>query len=150
MFDFLESSAEPIYFDFVDREIESTSLEKVVRAACTYSEPRATSWIRCVNDRRVIAALARAAHYHPYIQSAPVVFVYFDSNTLHSKATAKNLRLLEVNDVSASHQFASLAIKAAGMQCKMVNAFDEMIVREILRIPAEFTPRSMLSFGYYS
>ena len=149
MFDFLESSAEPIYFDFIDKEIEASNLEKIVKAACTYSQPRSTSWIRCVTDRRAIAALARAAHYHPYIQSAPVVLVYLDTLHKPSLINAKLLKLHEVNDAEASHQFASLAIKAAGMQCKMVDSFDPQIVRNILDLPDLFSPRSMLSFGHY-
>ena len=149
MFDFLESSAEPVYFDFIDREIEAANLEKVVKAACTFSKPRANSWIRCITDPRIIAALARAAHYHPYVQSAPVIFVYLDTLLPSESINAEELQLLKVNDVNASHQFASLAIKAAGMQCKMIDSFNTHVVRDILCLPETFAPRSMLSFGYY-
>lgn len=130
--------------------VEQEKLHAVLEAAC--AAPSAGDLqaykIYVVSNQEKRNALAQAAK-QDFIQEAPICLVFCtDPERSATEYGARGRDLYAIQDTTIAASFAELAIVAAGMGSTWVGHFDETKVTQILDLPEELTPITILSLGY--
>ncbi len=102
-----------------------------------------------VRDAEAREAIDRAANDQGFIAQAPVVVVVCANGTrLRRKYGRRGLELYALQDAAAATENLLLAAHGAGLAGCWVGAFDEDAVREILRLPADVRPVTIVPLGF--
>ena len=100
-----------------------------------------------VSDRTIKRELVVAAHDQHFIASAPVIIVVIANIRRSSSRYGKRGELYAIQDATASVMNIMLAATSIGLGTCWIGAFDEEMVKDILKIPSE-RPIAMIPIGY--
>jgi nitroreductase len=102
-----------------------------------------------VKDEEIKKNLAKAALHQSFIKDAPVVIVVCgDLDREIGKYGTRGEKLYLIQDTSYASMLIFLACKALDLGCYLVRAFDENSVKEILEIPENIRPFTIIPIGY--
>lgn len=101
-----------------------------------------------VTDRTIKRELVVAARGQHFIASAPVIIVAVANIKRSSSRYGSRGELYAVQDATASIMNIMLAATNIGLATCWIGAFDEEIVRDILKIPIGERPITMIPIGY--
>lgn len=101
-----------------------------------------------VTDRTIKRELVVAAHDQHFIASAPVIIVAVANIKRSSNRYGSRGELYAIQDATASVMNIMLAATDIGLGTCWIGAFDEDIVRDILKIPMEARPITIIPIGY--
>ncbi len=136
---------------YADTPVEEEKLHKILEAA--NKAPSAGNLqgyeiyiVRKLEQRR---ALVKAAWDQEFLAEAPIVLI-FCSNPGRSavKYGERGATLYCIQDATIACAYSQLAAKAQGLDTVWVGAFEELSVSEILHLPPELRPITMLPIGY--
>ena len=127
------------------------SLKRILEAA--NSAPSAGNLqafeIYLVQDQVRRMHLSKAALNQEFISEAPLVLV-FCANPSRSEWKYRNraVNLYSIQDATIACTFAMLAATNLGFASVWIGAFDENVVRQIIKAPADEKPVALLPIGY--
>lgn len=136
---------------FQDRDVESASLEAVLRAA--RSAPSAGNLqayrVAVARASSVRRLLARAALDQDFVAQAPVVLVFLAEPAASGvKYGRRGETLYATQDATIACAYAQLAVVNAGLGSCWVGAFDGDKVRAALGVEETLRPVALLPLGY--
>ena len=101
-----------------------------------------------VTDPEVRRALARAAERQTFVARAPLVVVACADHRISREYEERGVELYCLMDIAASLQNLMLVAHAHGLATCWIGALDEDTVRELLRLPRNLRPVSLVPVGY--
>ncbi len=101
-----------------------------------------------VTDRTIKRELVVAAHNQHFMASAPVIIVAVANVRRSSSKYRNRAKLFAIQDTTASIMNLMLAATSIGLGTCWIGAFDEDRVRDILKIPIEERPITLIPVGY--
>lgn len=101
-----------------------------------------------VSDRTIKRELVTAAHNQHFIASAPIIIVAVANIKRSSSRYGTRGELYATQDATASVMNIMLAATNIGLGTCWIGAFDENMVRDILKIPINERPVAMIPVGY--
>jgi len=101
-----------------------------------------------VSDRTIKRELVAAAHNQHFIASAPVIIVAVANIKRSSSRYGTRGELYAIQDATTSAMNIMLAATNIGLGTCWIGAFDEDMVRDILKIPIGERPVAMIPVGY--
>ncbi|MEM5831550.1 MAG: nitroreductase family protein [Candidatus Aenigmatarchaeota archaeon] len=135
---------------FLQKEIEEEKLKKILELAnLAPSAGNLQAYeIFVVKDKVKKEKLAFAAYSQDFIKEAPIVLV-FCANPSRSeiKYGERGRDLYCIQDATIACTFAMLAATSLGLGCCWVGAFDEEMVKSILKVK-NLKPIAILPIGY--
>jgi nitroreductase len=102
-----------------------------------------------VRDAERKGALVAAARGQEFLRQAPIVLIFCaDASRAEPKYGMRGIDLYSVQDASIACTFAMLAVTALGLASVWVGAFSEAQVSQLLGLPEDQRPVSLLPIGY--
>ncbi len=136
---------------FQERDVESVSLEAILRAARRAPSAGNLQAYRVAVARAssVRRLLARAALDQDFVAQAPVVLVFLaDPAASGVKYGRRGETLYAIQDATIACTYAQLAAANAGLGSCWVGAFHEDKVRAALGVDETLRPVALLPLGY--
>ena len=103
-----------------------------------------------VKDEGLKKKIASAALKQYFIAEAPLVVVGCTDSRISSRYGERGVYLYSIQDVACSLMGMMLVAHEKGLGSVWVEAFDEDVVSDILRLPKYLRPVSIVSVGYSS
>jgi nitroreductase len=139
--------------NFMDKPIDSTSIERILQAAnCAPSAGNLQAYeIFMIKDHAQRIALATAARGQDFVIQAPLALV-FCANPARTewRYHERGVQLYTIQDATIACTFAMLAATELGLGSVWVGAFDDQAVMHVLGDPAGLQPVAILPIGYPS
>lgn len=131
--------------------VEEEKLQKILETA--NKAPSAGNLqgyeIYLVRDLKMRQGLVKAAFDQEFLAESPVVLVFCaNPSRVIERYQERGSELYCIQDATIACTFSMLAAKAMGLDSVWVGAFDEEIVRKILKIPDHLRPVALLPVGY--
>ncbi|HUI45699.1 MAG TPA: nitroreductase family protein [Nitrospirota bacterium] len=138
--------------DFKDQEIPPdliNGLIEAIRWAPSAGNMQSRKFY-FVFDQAVKAKLAKAALNQNFLAKAPLVVVACLDRNISARYGERGVNLYSIQDVSASIMNMMLTAHAMGLGTVWMGAFNEFEVIEILELPDNLRPISLVPVGFPS
>lgn len=136
--------------DFLDKVIPENIINEIIEAlrwAPSAGNLQARKFI-FIKDKGLKRKIVNAALGQSFIADAPLVIVACADNMRILRYGSRGVNLYTIQDVSASLMNMMLLAHSRGLGTVWVGAFDEVAVREILKLPEHLRPVAIVPVGY--
>ncbi|MDJ0763105.1 MAG: nitroreductase family protein [Myxococcota bacterium] len=132
---------------YLEKPVEQEKIDQIFEAArIAPSASNRQEWrFVIVKDRDMRSSIAAAAFNQKFVAKAPVVIVACADTDNHVMACGQ---LSYPIDVSIALDHISLTAVALGLGTCWIGAFDEAVVKSLLRIPNKIRVVELMTLGY--
>ncbi|MGB9681280.1 MAG: nitroreductase family protein [Minisyncoccia bacterium] len=137
--------------NFLEEEIEKEKIEEILKVI--ESSPSAGNLkareVLIIKEKDLKEKLSKVSFNQRFISQAPVVFVFFALPEKSEKVYGERGRnLYSLQDATIACAYAWLEAVSLGLSACWVGAFEEEKIKEILKVPDDWRPISLLPVGY--
>ena len=136
---------------FEDKDVTKEQLMQIIEAAqAAPSAGNCQPWkFYVVKNKDIQAQFKECAYNQDYLLSAPAcIVVCTDSKRSEVRYRERGKYLYTIQDTAAAIQNILLCAKDMGLGTCWIGAFDEVKVRNILGLAADFRPVALIPIGY--